>query len=80
METTAVKAQRLLEEIAKLRSRSQEEPPEGWLDVHGWAKELGLQRSQTRRHLGELVAAKKLKSVRLRRMIGRKIVMVTFYG
>jgi predicted ArsR family transcriptional regulator len=80
METTAVKAQRLLEEIANLRNRTKQEPPAGYLDVAGWAKHFGLQRSQTRRHLNQLVKAGKLKSVRLRREVKGRITMITFYG
>jgi predicted ArsR family transcriptional regulator len=39
-----------------------------------------LQRSQTRRHLNELVKAGKLKAVRLRREVKGRITMITFYG
>lgn len=80
METTAVKAQRLLEEIARMRVRAVEKPPEGYLDVEGWSKQFKLKRSQTRRHLNALVKAGKLKSVRVRQEIKGRIQMVTFYG
>ena len=80
METTAVKAQRLLEEIANLRNRTKQEPPAGYLDVASWAKQFKLQRSQTRRHLNELVKAGKLKAVRLRREVKGRITIITFYG
>jgi predicted ArsR family transcriptional regulator len=80
METTAVKAQRLLEEIANLRNMTKQEPPAGYLDVTGWAKQFDLKKSQTRRHLTELVKAGKLKAVRLRREVKGRITMVTFYG
>jgi predicted ArsR family transcriptional regulator len=50
------------------------------LDVTGWAKQFDLKKSQTRRHLTELVKAGKLKAVRLRREVKGRITMVTFYG
>jgi len=80
METTAVKAQRLLEEIARMKVSAVEKPPEGYLDVPGWSKQFKLERSQTRRHLNNLVKAGKLKAVRVRQNIKGRIQKVTFYG
>lgn len=80
METPAVKAQRLLEELAKSRAVMADKVPDGYYDVAGWMKLWGMQRSQVRKNLQTLVKRNKLKAVRLRAFRGGKIVGVTFYG
>ena len=80
METPSVKAQRLLEELAKTRAGLADKVPDGYYDVHGWMKLWNMQRSQVRLNLQTLVKRKKLNAVRLRVFRGGKIVGVTFYG
>lgn len=80
METPALKAQRMLEELAKSRAGMADKVPDGYYDVKGWMDLWKMERSQVRLNLKTLVKRKKLKAVRLRVFRGGKIVGVTFYG
>ena len=80
METPAVKAQRLLEQLYRVRQGQEDKVPKGYLSIEDLMKHWGLKRSQTRLNVLKLVKAGQLKEVTLRRFVGKKIRVVNYYG
>lgn len=80
METAAVKAQRLLEQLYKVNQGMEDKVPRGYLSIEDFMKHWGLKRSQARLNVMKLVKAGQLKEVPLRRFIGKKICVVNYYG
>lgn len=80
METSAVKAQRLLDEVHRLRASRVDVIPEGYHTVMEWAGMWKMRRTNAERILKELIEAKKMRSVRLRKVIKGRVTVVTFYG
>jgi hypothetical protein len=80
METPAVKAQRLLEQLHKAKKNEEDDVPFGYLCVKGWGKLWKMGRTNTERNIKMLVKRKLLKCIRLRRFIGNKIHVINFYG
>lgn len=80
METPAVKAQRLLEQLYRVRQGQEDKVPKGYLSIEDFMRHWGLKRSQTRLNVLKLVKAGQLKEVTLRRFVGKKICVVNYYG
>jgi len=80
METPAVKAQRLLEQLYRVRQGQEDKVPKGFMSIAEFQKHWKLERSQTRLNVMKLMKAGQLKEVTLRRFVGGKICVVKYYG
>ena len=80
METPEVKAQRLLEEMAKVRRGEQDPIPPGFLTIEHYAKLWKLKRSQARLMILKLEKANKVKRLVLRRFVNSKNCRLFYFG
>jgi Fic family protein len=80
METPAVKAQRLLEEIYRQRKGAVDVVPEGYMSVAQYAKLWKMGRTNTEKIIKEAVKKKLVKTIRLRQLAGGRLMKLNFYG
>jgi hypothetical protein len=80
METPAVKAQRLLEEIYRQRKGAVDVVPDGYMSVAQYAKLWKMGRTNTEKIIKEAVKKKLVKTIRLRQLAGGRLMKLNFYG
>jgi len=80
METAAVKAQRLLEEVYRQRKGAVDKIPPGYMTVAQYAKIWKMGRTNTEMIIKEAVKNKLVKMVRLRQVVGNRLSRLNFYG
>ena len=80
METTAVKAQRLLEEVYRQRKGAVDKVPPGYMTVAQYAKIWKMGRTNTEIIIKEAVKNKLVKMIRLRQLAGNRLMKINFYG
>ena len=80
METPAVKAQRLLEQLYRQRQGEIDAVPKGYMSVQQYRKLWKMGRSNTERLLKKAVKNKMVKVVRLRQVVNGRIMVLSFYG
>jgi hypothetical protein len=80
METPAVKAQRLLEEVYRQRKGAVDKVPPGYMTVAQYAKLWKMGRTNTEIIIKEAVKNKLVKMIRLRQLAGNHLMKINFYG
>jgi hypothetical protein len=80
METPAVKAQRLLEEVYRQRKGAVDKVPPGYMTVAQYAKLWKMGRTNTEIIIKEAVKNKLVKMIRLRQLAGNRLMKINFYG
>ena len=80
METTAVKAQRLLQEVYRQRKGAVDKVPPGYMTVAQYAKLWKMGRTNTEIIIKEAVKNKLVKMIRLRQLAGNRLMKINFYG
>jgi len=80
METPALKAQRLLEQLHRQRQNEVDKVPPGYMTIKQYGKLWKMGRSNTERLLKKAVKNKMVKVVRLRQVVEGRITILSFYG
>jgi hypothetical protein len=80
METPAVKAQRLLEEIYRQRKGDVDVVPEGYMSVAQYAKLWKMGRTNTEKIIKEAMKKKLVKVIRLRQVVKGRLTKLNYYG
>ena len=80
METPAVKAQRLLEEVYRQRKGAVDVVPDGYMSVAQYSKLWKMGRSNTEVIIKEALKKKLVKVVRLRQLVDGRLMKLNFYG
>jgi hypothetical protein len=80
METPAVKAQRLLQEVYRQRKGAVDKVPPGYMTVAQYAKIWKMGRTNTEIIIKEAVKNKLVKMIRLRQLAGNRLMKINFYG
>lgn len=80
METPAVKAQRLLEEVYRQRKGAVDVVPDGYMSVAQYAKLWKMGRTNTEKIIKEAVQKKLVKVLRLRQVVNGRMRKLNFYG
>ena len=80
METPALKAQRLLEEVYRQRKMEVDKVPPGYMTIAQYAKLWKMGRTNTEIIIKEAVKNKLVKMVRLRQVVGNRLSRLNFYG
>lgn len=80
METPAVKAQRLLEEVYRQRKGAVDVVPDGYMTIQQYAKLWKMGRTNTEIIIKEAVQKKLVKVIRLRQVVNGRLMKLNFYG
>ena len=80
METPAVKAQRLLDEVYRQRKMEVDKVPPGYMTIQQYAKLWKMGRTNTEIIIKEAVKKKLVKVIRLRQVVGNRLSKLNFYG
>ena len=80
METPAVKAQRLLEEVYRQRKGEVDVVPDGYMSVAQYSKLWKMGRSNTEVIIKEALKKKLVKVIRLRQLVDGRLMKLNFYG